>query len=648
MGGAALIYNIDFEICALFIIIIVIVEHIKNYSNEIELHKRFRILLFSVLMLIISNIASAVAISYAQKTLIWTNAFLNGLNYVCVAFSGYQYTKYVNAIMNGGKYKHSFVSCYNTALIWVFIASSVVNLYYGFYFTFDHANGYLHGPLYRLQMYVSYYYVLCVAVMLLRRIRIMKIREIASVGSYVFLLVVCCTLQIYVMPKFYITGFATALTVMIMLFLLETPDYQKLLKTMDALEKSRKSEALANRSKTFFLANMSHEIRTPLNAIMGNVEMISNKAKDGEVLKYANDIERASKSLLTIIGNILDYTMLESSSEIDLVERPYKLSDMVDEILSAVNEYAEDNQTKMVIKVDPKLPNYLYGDKDKLVRCVINILNNAFKFTKHGIVSFTVTGINDKGKVELVISVKDTGIGIKEEDLKRLFSEFDRLDLRKNRNVQGVGLGLAISKLLISRMGGNIQVESVYGKGSEFTVRISQTKRTEVEIGQFLWEKERQLRQKEEAEIKNFVAEEAKILIVDDNKMNLIVAQRLLQMNHQVKVSLCESGQEMLDIIQTEKFDLVLLDHMMPEMDGVEAFHRMKDDTSHVNQKTPVVVLTANAVAGAREEYLKEGFSDYVSKPINPTILASVLEKFIPKEKIDKRSEGKSIQRRVK
>ncbi|MBP3206418.1 MAG: MATE family efflux transporter [Lachnospiraceae bacterium] len=387
---------------------------------------------------------------------------------------------------------------------------------------------------------------------------------------------------------------------------------------------------LANQAKSDFLAKMSHEIRTPINAILGMDEMILRENRDADVRRYALDIRSAANSLLSIINEILDSSKIESG-KMEIVPTDYELGNMLTDLHNMISGRAAEKDLNLLFEVDESLPAAYYGDDVRIKQVLLNILNNAVKYTRDGGVTLTLSGSPDEEDPEYEIlhfAVKDTGIGIREEDIKLLFSEYVRIDMDRNRYIEGTGLGISISRQLLQMMGSSLQVKSTYGKGSVFYFDLRQKIVKREPLGDYSYKGERFLTRDYHAAV--YEAPDARVLLVDDNDMNRKVFKNLLR---QTKMHIADvaSGKECLELVQRERFDLIFMDHMMPVMDGIETFHAMRLG-KNLCQNTPVIMLTANAVKGAKEQYIREGFQDFLSKPIMPDKLDEVILKYLPAE----------------
>lgn len=403
-------------------------------------------------------------------------------------------------------------------------------------------------------------------------------------------------------------------------------------KESEELRRAKEVADMANQAKTNFLASMSHEIRTPINAVMGMNEMILRECEDEGIKEYAFNVQSASRTLLSLINDILDLSKIEAG-KMEIVDDYYKLSAVLYDVVNMIQIKTEQKHLEFRIEVDESLPDHLYGDEVRIRQVIVNLLNNAVKYTKEGSVSLKVRGKRtSEDTVELMFAVSDTGIGIREEDMDKLYGAFERLDQKENHSVEGTGLGLSITMRMLELMQGHMEVASVYGEGSCFTVYLPQKVNAEGTIGSFE-AKYHELAASMQAYRESFEAPDARVLVVDDNEMNLFVVTNLLKKT-KIDITCCERGEKCLELVRENTYDMILLDHMMPGMDGVETMKRLRIMEGNLSKDAPVVVLTANAILGVREMYLQEGFDDYLSKPIESDKLEDLLKKYISKDKI--------------
>ena len=411
-------------------------------------------------------------------------------------------------------------------------------------------------------------------------------------------------------------------------------DYIALIRNQRQMETELAIANEANQAKTRFLSNMSHEIRTPINAILGFDEMILRESREKDTISYAKNIQNSGKTLLSLINEILDFSKIEAG-KMEIIPVEYEISSMIVDVINMIKFRAEAKKLQFGVDVDEDIPHMLVGDEIRIKQCLINLLTNSVKYTEKGNISLEIKYKKvDNKNIELSFKVSDTGMGIKEEDLEKLFAQFERLEEEKNRTIEGTGLGMNIVKQLLTMMGTYLEVESQYGVGSVFSFKLIQPVVS--------WEAMGSITEAYEETLENtssyrefFHAPDAKILVVDDTHTNLLVIQGLLKQT-KIQIDLASSGKEALEKASKKKYDIIFLDHRMPHMDGIETKHALDELEDNPNRKTPVISLTANAIAGSREMYIAEGFTDYLTKPVDSVKLENMILKYLPKELVSK------------
>lgn len=465
--------------------------------------------------------------------------------------------------------------------------------------------------------FLSFIYVIILIYVLLSKIKFAKQSKYIPLYLF-FVLGTFCTIIQAINPALFLVVPLEALLTAVMYFTIENPDA----KMIEQLNKARDEAVKANQAKTDFLSSMSHEIRTPLNAICGfSNSLLENDGVSDDAKGDVKNIIMASDTLLELVNGILDISKIEAN-KLEIIDSVYSFKKMYEELILLTKARIGEKPIEFKHSYDESIPEFLYGDGIRVKQVIINLLTNSAKYTKDGYIDFRINSIQKNNIIRLIISVEDSGIGIKKESIDKLFTKFERLGVEKQTTTEGTGLGLAITKKLVEMMGGKIVVQSIYGKGSIFTISLDQRMLTNEELTKVMKEKETEEKTDEiiDASGKN-------ILVVDDNMLNLKVAERLLKA-YKCNITLVSSGSECLDKVSNNKYDLILLDDMMPRMSGTETLQKLKEIETFT---TPVVALTANAITGMKEEYINRGFNDYLSKPIIKEDLNRVMKKYLKK-----------------
>lgn len=733
-------YDICFEVSSLIFLIIAMLSTAKQRTKRTRRSRCFGRLTVSLLITLILDIGAGLAISFSELIPVWFNMLWNAVCFIAIAFTVYSYAMYMEAFVSEEAVSKVF-RMINAFMFGAYVVAHAANLFLGFMFYFDEKLVYTRGIFYIMIYAVSLYFFVYGVVLLCVNKKHMEPRSFMAVMSIVPFITVGTILQFSVMSNYLLILFPVTLAVMMIFFNLETPDCRK-------LEAALEDAYNADKAKGDFLANMSHEIRTPMNAIVGMCELILRERDISEtVMEYCFNIQNSGRSLLSIINDILDFSKIESG-KLEIIEEEFNIASTLNDVMNMAITRKGDKSIELIVRVDPDIPIGLIGDEIRIRQVIVNLVTNAIKYTNGGVIIIRVSMIRHDYGINLSVSVADSGIGISEENLEKLFSSFQQVDTKKNRSVEGTGLGLAISKQLITKMGGFINVSSVYGEGSEFRfviplkisnpapfvslkdaenihaagfidtakfeyeavgqqyasliAELSETLGTDIEhfgsmeelkahltrknythlfVGreEYIAEKEyfteaadkykvvivqdrnnavevpenircifkpfyvlsvaavlnnermlTGLNDRRNSSIR-FIAPKARVLVVDDNAINLKVAMGLMR-PYRMQVVTADSGREAISLLRSKDFNLVFMDHMMPELDGIETTRLIRETEGEYYKNLPIIALTANAVNGVREMFLSSGLNDYLAKPIELSALDRILKAWLPKE----------------
>lgn len=609
--------SLYFQICSLFYIVLLNVTFFSKKRLQSLENKLFSYMIVTNLLGIILDIISTyLAIINANYSLliIFCKSYLVYLLIWITLMTAYIYVISVNGFKRKSKEKTKKKeknSKFFKFLIILATISILLVIILPLYSNRSNGRIYTYGPSAVISYIISGICIFVWLICMFKNIKNLKSKKYLPMFAYMTIGLIATAIQAIYPEILIITSMETFIT-FLMYFTIENPD----MKMIEQLNIARDQAEKANRAKSDFLSNMSHEIRTPLNAIVGFSQALQEEDLPDSAKDEVSDIVSASNSLLELVNGILDISKIEAD-KLEIVNTEYSFKNVYNDLVALTRARMGEKPLDLRLSYDESIPSVLYGDHTRIKQIILNLLTNAVKYTREGYVSFKVSSVIEGDVCRLIVSVEDSGIGIKNENIDKLFMKFERFDLDKNITIEGTGLGLAITKKLVDLMHGKIVVQSVYGKGSKFTVALDQ---------KIVRGKEAVL-ESHEAKVELFEAPDKKVLVVDDNKINLKVAARLLS-NYKVNVELVESGFECLEKVKTNTYDLILMDDMMPKMSGVETFHKLKENNSF---NTPVVALTANAITGMKEKYLSEGFNDYLSKPIDKLELNIIMKKYLKK-----------------
>lgn len=614
------ISSLFFQIVSLFYTILIAIIYISKEKYDTIENRTYTLLIIMTIITLIVDMAS-VSLALVNPESIFANPLCK-LYLVCIIGWLIIFTYYIVVITskkNSGhiKLKENKNLPYFKTLLFVFsymfLIVSILIFGLPLYIYSDYTEMYTYGPSAVFSYTIAAFCIIIWLVALFHNIK--KIKNKKYIPAFAFIIIggIAAFIQ-FTYPEMLVVTSAAAFITVLTYFTIENPD----VKMIEELNIARVQAEKANNAKTDFLSNMSHEIRTPLNAIAGFSQSLKEEPNLPERVKEdVNDILMASESLLEIVNGVLDISKIESN-KLEIINSNYSPSKMFKDLITLTKSRIGEKPIELITEIDATIPKVLYGDYTRVKQIILNILTNAAKYTKEGHIIFKVNSIVKNNTCRLIISVEDTGIGIKRDKIDKLFDKFERLEEDKNTTIEGTGLGLAITKKLVQLMHGELVVQSIYGKGSIFIVSLDQVISNDTGI-----EDTSEFNKKELSKDKSVVGKS--VLVVDDNKLNIKVATRLLE-DYGINIDSCDSGFICLEKVKSTEYDLIFMDDMMPNMSGTETFHKLKENP---NFTTPVVVLTANAIAGMEEKYLKEGFNDYLAKPIERKALDNVINKYL-------------------
>ena len=614
-------FNLAFTIGSLFFIILLTVSYYGKKRFDFLRNKVYRYLLIEEITLLITEIVAGLYLEYANNYTI--ALFLHRIHWITGILYGILLFTYGIIFISNSKLstiKELFKdNKYFQVLSIVFLILFIIY----FFVPFEQLNpknvSYVPGYAAYYVLLFNFFAVIMLSIYLLYNKELVDFKARISIWIMIFVIGLLFTFQ-FIYRNVAFSGLASSIMIFFLYFVIENPD----LRLINTIKSVKTEIEEANNAKTDFLLNMSHEIRSPMNAIIGFTESILNSDdyNSDSVKSDMESIYNAGNNLLDIVNNILDISKIETSNE-ELNLKEYYISNIITELSSIIETRIGDNPVKLIIDVDPNIPRKLYGDHVKIYQILLNILMNAVKYTEVGKIKLSLTGDIKDNNIVLHFKIKDTGYGIKKDDFDKLFSKFSRLDNAVSNEIEGTGLGLVITKKYVDLMNGKIWFDSEYNVGTTFYIDISQKIIENEALGDINEVK------KEKKDINYIDCSKYTILIVDDNKLNLKVATRLFE-KYKFNIETCESGKDCIYQVKSgKKYDMIFLDHMMPEMDGIQTLHKIKKLEDY--DIPPIIALTANAITGMREMYLKEGFDEYLSKPINITDLDKLINHFLNK-----------------
>ena len=609
------------EIACFLVIVFMACIYFSAKREQTKMHKVFSVLLIVSMIHLFFDGVTICTVNMLHEIPLWVNDFAHRVFIATMLLAFYLLYWYCVLLVEDDIKESLHISAFSTIVMLVSLAGI---LFLPIIYIETEKGNYSYGPVAYI-LYISVtIYLIQVFMLICKHWKYIHVKKKTVIG---ITMVAELFVLIYqaINPLALISGIGVMLVNLSLYLLMENPD----IVLMKQIEKEKQKADEANAAKSSFLSHMSHEIRTPMNAIVGMTEILLRTDMSEEQKEYLNNIKSSGTALVSIINDILDISKIEAG-KMELVEDVYDFKAMLNDIHMIIQNRIGEKNIELIYDIDESLQHRLYGDDVRIRQIIINLLNNAVKFTEKGFVKLSIENeIKNEEDVWIRISVSDSGQGIRKEDIQKLFHAFEQVDKKMNRGKEGTGLGLSISSELIRMMGGKLEVKSEYGKGSDFFFSIRQK----------LVSAELEKQEETDAESMNFIAPQANILIVDDNEMNLKVAVGLLA-PLQMQIDVAQSGQKALAMVQQKKYHMIFMDHMMPEMDGVETTLQIRQLSDSYYQKVPVIALTANAMKEAEKLFLESGMNGFVAKPIDMRQICKMIYKWLPEELLLQQENG--------
>lgn len=622
-----MVYHIGYEVTASVALLFLYFFVWKIADNKSESTNRFRSMVFWAFCASVLDVITAITISYGNAVPVWLNILLNNVYYYSVAVLAYRLIYYVSFYAFYVEQRKKITSPFRVMLV-VYALVIVANAFLGFIADFDVSGEYVHGPAYFSITLVPLFFVVAATLMVFFAKKEMTKRQKTAMICFFFIDAAGGLVQIFLVPDVLLSMFAIMVGVFFIFFLLETPDYHRLTKVMEELERTKAEAEKANIAKTEFLYKISHEIKAPISIIMGYNEMVMNETREDKAASYAANIQAAGRTISTLINDILDFIRLDEGN-MKLEEAPYSVEGMFQDMVNYSRYNTEKKNLDLRISIEETIPKKLIGDETRIGQVLNNLISNAVKYTGAGYVQLTIGWEpleSDRGVLK--VAVQDSGPGISEEDIKKIKQSEYFMGSRQENPSQGLGLGLTMVSKLLYYMGSELVVESHREKGSCFSFEITQQIADKTPIGNVSWGGENDGEPFVEQNAA-FVAPRAKVLVVDDNMMSQELVKAILKTTR-VQVDTALNGKEAIQALKRRKYNIVLMDIAMPVLDGAEAMKRIREE--NLCNDTSVIAFTAQSVLGEREQYLAMGFEDVIEKPVLGSQLLQMIKDYLPDE----------------